>query len=172
MLKRFLGDKRGQAAIEFAAVSLIFIEGFLNAVDFCYYEYRRQQVENAAQVAAQAAAKACGYGSLPATTSCSGLTSAITAAIQSTSLGSQIALTSGYPQEAYYCMTSSGALQKAGAIGNSPTTCANYGNSSVGPGDYIQISVTLPYSPLFPGLTYMGQNSPTSISKTSWMRLE
>jgi Flp pilus assembly protein TadG len=172
MFKRFLGDKRGQAAIEFAAVSLIFLEGFLNAVDFCYYEYRRQQVENAAQIAAQTATKTCGYGSLPATTNCSGLNSAITAAIQSTSLGSQVTLASGYPQEAYYCMDSKGVLQKAGTVGDSPTTCASYGNASVGPGDYIQIAVTLPYSPLFPGLTYMGDSSVTSISKTSWMRLE
>ena len=92
---------------------------------------------------------------LPATTKCPGLTAAITAAIQSTSLGTAVTLQSGYPQEGYYCANSSGVLQSVGSLSSRPADCSAAGNASATPGDYIQVRVNYSYAPLFPGITVM-----------------
>jgi Flp pilus assembly protein TadG len=172
-LLSFGRDTRGVAAVEFSIAATMTIVGILNAVDVGLYEYRRMQVENAAQVGAQAAWKACYDTSsmLPATTKCTALNNAITAAIQSTSLGTAVSLSSGYPQEGYYCANSSGVLQSVGDLSNKPANCSVAGNSSATPGDYIQVSVTYNYAPLFSNLTVMGAWGISSISMTSWMRL-
>jgi Flp pilus assembly protein TadG len=169
----FRRDTGGVAAVEFSIAATMIIVGVLNAVDLGLYEYRRMQVENAAQVGAQAAWKACYDTSamLPATTKCSGLNDAITAAIQSTSLGTAVSLSSGYPTEGYYCVNTSGALQSVGDLSSKPANCSDAGNSSALPGDYIQVSVSYAYAPLFSNLTVMGASGISSISMTSWMRL-
>src|SRR5712692_8975047 len=106
-------DRRGAAAVEFAGAALFLVLGLLNAIDLGYYTYRRMEVENAAQVGAQAAWKTCNDPTymLPATQNCPGLNSAITASLQSTSLGTAVSLASGYPTEGYYCVNSSNLLQ-------------------------------------------------------------
>lgn len=173
MLQRFSHDKRGTAAVEFGFAAVFLVTGLLNAVDLGYYTYRRMEVENAAQVGAQTAWNTCNDISsmLPATLKCPGLTAAITNAIRSTSLGSDVSLSSGYPAEGYYCVTSSGTMQSVGSLSSRPADCSAAGSSSTSPGDYIQIGVTFPYAPLFPGVTVMSAWGITSISKISWMRL-
>src|SRR6516162_8330376 len=171
---QFFGrDERGVAAVEFSIAAMIMIVGILNAADVGLYEYRRMQVENSAQVGAQAAWKTCYDTSsmLPATVNCPGLNNASAAAIQSTSLGTAVSLASGYPQEGYYCVNSSGALQSVGDLSNKPANCSDAGNSSATPGDYIQVGVSYPYAPLFSKLTVMGAWGISSITMTSWMRL-
>jgi Flp pilus assembly protein TadG len=172
-LQSFRQDRRGVAAVEFSIAATLIIVGILNAVDLGLYEYRRMQVENAAQVGAQAAWKACYDTSamLPATTKCSKLNDAITAAIQSTSLGTAVSVSSGYQTEGYYCVNTSGALQSVGSLSNKPANCSDAGDASALPGDYLQVSVTSAYTPLFSNLTVMGASGITSISMTSWMRL-
>ena len=172
-LQSFRQDSRGVAAVEFSIAATLVIVGILNAVDLGLYEYRRMEVENAAQVGAQAAWKACYDTSamLPATTKCAGLNDAITAAIQSTSLGTAVSLTSGYPTEGYYCVNTSGALQSVGSLSSKPADCSDAGDLSASPGDYIQVSVSYAYAPLFSNLTVMGASGISSISMTSWMRL-
>jgi uncharacterized membrane protein len=172
MLQSFRHDKRGTAAVEFGFAALFLVAGLLNAVDLGHYTYRRMEVENAAQVGAQTAWKTCNDVSsmLPATLKCPGLTAAITAAIQSTSLGDTVSLASGYPAEGYYCITSSGTMQSVGSLSSRPADCSAAGSSSTSPGDYIQVGVTFP-TPLFPGVTVMSAWGITSISKISWMRL-
>jgi len=64
------GETRATAAIEFAGTAALLSVGLLNAVDVGYYMYRRMEVENAAQVAAQAAWKTCTQSMLPATQNC------------------------------------------------------------------------------------------------------
>src|ERR1700692_3303167 len=157
-LQLFGQDAGGVAAVEFAIAATLIMVGILNAVDVGIYEYRRMQVENAAQVGAQAAWKACYDTSamLPATTKCSGLNDAITAAIQSTSLGTAVSLSPGYPNEGYYCVNTSGVLQSVGDVSSKPANCSDAGNSSALPGDYIQVSVSSAYAPLFSNLTVMG----------------
>jgi Flp pilus assembly protein TadG len=165
-------DARGTAAIEFAGAGLLLALGLLNAVDFGYYMYQRMEVENAAQVGAQAAWKICSQMSmLPATQNCSGLNTAITTAVRSTTLGSSVNLASGYPTEGYYCANASNQMQLVGSVTSSePTDCSAAGNANTSPGDYLQIRVTFAYAPMF-GITVMGLSGITSISTTSWMRL-
>jgi Flp pilus assembly protein TadG len=173
MLQALRSDIRGTAAIEFAFGSLVLVLGVLNAIDMGYYEYQRMEVEYAAQVGAQTAWKSCSDTShqLPATVNCTGLTTAITTAIQSTSLGANVSLASGSPTEGYYCAQTSGALESVGSLSAKPTDCSAAGSPGVNPGDYIQVGVTYPYSPMFPGITVMGASGISSISKTAWMRL-
>jgi hypothetical protein len=165
-------DEQGTAAIEFAAAASLLAVGLLNAVDLGYYAYKRMEVENAAQVGSQAAWKLCYDQSsmLPATQNCPGLNDAITAAIHSTSLGSSVSLTAGYPAEGYYCVNAANALQSVGSLSNKPADCSAAGNANSSPGDYIQVGVTCNYAPLF-GITVMGVSGIKSITKTSWMRL-
>jgi Flp pilus assembly protein TadG len=169
----FRRNARGTAAIEFAAASMVLVVGVLNAVDLGLYEYQRMEVENAAQVGAQAAWQTCNDTSsmLPATQNCPGLAAAITAAIQSTSLGTGVALASGYPAEGYYCVNSSGAMQSVGSLASRPADCSAVGSASTSPGDYLQVQVAFRYASLFPGVTVMGAWGISSISATSWMRL-
>src|ERR1700736_1210431 len=94
MLRMLRRDRRGTAAIEFAGVALFLVACLLNAVDVGRFIYQRMQVEYGAQVGAQAAWKTC-YDPgtmLPATLNCPKLTAAITAAIQSTSLGTAVSM--------------------------------------------------------------------------------
>src|SRR5260370_41862001 len=111
-LQWFRQDTRGVAAVEFSIAATMIIVGVLNAVDLGLYEYKRMQVENAAQVGAQAAWYTCNDVStmLPATVKCAGLNAAITSAIQSTSLGNSVSLASGFPTEGYYCVNGSNVL--------------------------------------------------------------
>jgi uncharacterized membrane protein len=173
IFRLFRDDRRGAAAVEFAGAAIFLVLGLLNAVDMGYYTYQRMEVENAAQVGAQAAWSTCYDPTymLPATQNCAGLNAAITSAIQSTSLGPSVALSSGYPTEGYYCANSSGALQSVGSLSSKPANCSAAGNANVAPGDYVQVGVTYSYAPLFPGVTVMSAWGISSISMTSWMRL-
>jgi len=171
-LGTFWSNERAAAAVEFAAPALLLAVGLLNAIDVGYYAYKRMEVENAAQVGAQAAWKTCYDSStmLPATQNCAGLNAAITTAIQSTSLGTSVSLADGYPAEGYYCATSSNTLQSVGSLTSKPANCSGAGDASTSPGDYIQVGVTFAYSPLF-AITVMSVSGIKSITKTSWMRL-
>ncbi len=96
-------NARGTAAIEFALTGLMLVLGLMNAVDVGFYAYKRMEVENSAEAGTQAAWKTCnntkGPVLLPAPTNCTvangavtSLNSAITTAIQATSLGTAVSL--------------------------------------------------------------------------------
>lgn len=165
-----LSDKNGAAAIEFAFFAGLIAIVMLNVVDVSTYIYKRMELENATQMGAQAAWAACDQYHLPATTNCPGLATAISNAIQSTSLGGSVSLQSGSPAEAYYCLSSSGALQYVGDASSRPVDCSAVGKSNERPADYIQVSTSLTYAPLFPDIT-VGGILPRRITKTAWMRL-
>jgi len=93
-------DQRGVAAIEFGFFAIFLSFALANVTDVSIYVYQRMQVDNATQVAAQAALKTCS-SKLPATTSCTGLTTAVNNALGSTSLGASVSLISGSPSEGY-----------------------------------------------------------------------
>jgi Flp pilus assembly pilin Flp len=173
LLRSFRRDESGVTTLEFATSAAFLVVGVLNAVDVGTYLYRRMEVADAAEVAAQAAWKTCYDQSymLPATQNCPGLNAAITTAIQRTSLGSAIALLPGYPAEGYYCATSGNALISVGSLSSKPTNCSAVGNSSIVPGDYIQIGVTYTYASLMPGLTVVSASGISSINIVSWRRL-
>lgn len=166
-------DQRGTAAIEFSFFAGLLSLGVLNMTDVSIYIYQRMEVENASQMGAQAAWKTCNPNNnqVPATTNCPGLTTAITNAVQSTSLGTSVSLQSGSPAEGYYCVNSSGALQYVSGVSSKPANCTAAGMSSLQPGDYIQITTTFAYAPLFPGITVAG-NFATPITKSSMIRLQ
>ena len=164
-------DERGVAAVEFALFAGTLSLALLNAVDVSIYVYKRMELENAAQMGAQAAWKACDTNHLPATTSCSGLTTAVTKAVQSTSLGSHVLLPFGSPSEGYYCLNGSNALQLVGAVSNKPKNCTTAGMPNLQPADYIKIQTTFAYAPLFPGITVASAFT-TPITKTAMMRLD
>jgi hypothetical protein len=124
-------------------------------------------------MAAQAAFKTCdpSKGYLPATLSCPGLTTAITQAAQSTALGAEVSIATGSPTEGFYCLNDAGALQLiANASLKPPVDCSSTGLPGQQPGDYIRVTTSFSYAPLFPGVTFASV-FPTPIMKTSMMRL-
>jgi hypothetical protein len=142
----------------------------LNVTDIAVYVYQRMQVEYATQAGAQAAWHHCTINQLPATTNCSGLNTAVTNAVQSTSLGTHVTLQSGSPSEGYYCVNSSGVLQRMSDVSSKPADCSAAGSAGVQPADYVVISTTFAYAPLFPGITVAGTFA-TPITRTAMMRL-
>ena len=165
-------DQQGTSAIEFAFFASLLSLAALNVADVSIYIYQRMQLENAAQMGAQAVWKTCDpfQGKLPATTSCPALTTALTNAIQSTALGAQVTLQTGYPAEGYYCVNSSSSLQYVSAVTSRPADCSAAGMPSLQPADYIQIQTAFSYAPLFPGITVAGLFT-TPITKTTMIRL-
>jgi len=166
-------DERGASALEFVIFAGMLAFGLLNTADISIYIYKRMQVENATEMAAQAAWKACdpSKGYLPATLSCPNLTTLMTQAAQSTGLGNQVTIATGSPQEGFYCLNDAGALQHiANASLNPPADCSSTGLPGQQPGDYIQVTTSFSYAPLFPGVTVAGV-FPTPIMRTSMMRL-
>jgi Flp pilus assembly protein TadG len=164
-------DERGVSSIEFSFFVAVLALGLLNTVDVATYLYQRMELENATQMAAQAAWQACNINSLPATTNCSGLTTAVTNALHSTSLGTKVALQSGYPSEGYYCLNATGALQYVSGVSQRPTDCTATGMPSLQPTDYIKIMATFSYTPMFSDLTVASLLT-TPITDTAWMRLD
>ena len=169
-LRTFGRDRRGTAAIEFAFFASFLSIATLNVAEISVYIFQRMQVENATQMAAQAAWKTCDTSHLPATTNCSGLTAAVTSSLQSTSLGARVQLQTGYPSEGYYCVTAQNELQYMTGVDSKPADCSAAGNAGVQPADYIRIQTTFTYTPMFSGLTVGGLFS-TIIQRTTIMRL-
>ena len=164
-------DQRGVAAIEFGIFSILLFASLANVTDVSIYIYQRMEVENATEVAAQAALKACGSGStLPATTNCANLLTAITTAMQSTSLGTAVTLQSGSPSEGYKCVNASGALQAVSGVTSRPANCAAAGMPSLLPGDYITIQTTFTYTPIFAKLS-VAAGFPSPITRSAMLRL-
>jgi Flp pilus assembly protein TadG len=163
-------DQRGVAAIEFGLFAIFLSLALVNVTDVTIYIYQRMQAENATQVAAQAAWKACDLSQLPATTNCPGLATAMQNALASTSLGKRVSLISGSPTEGYYCVNSSNALQYVSDVSSKPADCTAAGMPTLQPGDYIQVQTTFPYAPLFPGLS-VASTFATPINRTAIMRL-
>jgi Flp pilus assembly protein TadG len=168
--KTFWADQRGVAAVEFGLFAIFLAAALANVADTSIYIYQRMQVENATQVAVQAAWKTCDLSQLPATTSCAGLATALQNAVQSTSLGSSITLAAGSPSEGYYCVNSSNTLQRVSDVSSKPADCTAAGTPTLQPGDYIQVQTTFTYTPLFPRLS-VSSTFATPIIRTAIMRL-
>lgn len=145
-LWRGLAENSGTAAIEFALVSLILVTLLLNVVDFGFLIWDKMEVDNAAEMGAQAAYNTCSTGIIPATTNCATLNTVVTTAIQSTSLSNAVSLASGYPSENYYCLSGT-SLQNVGNYSSPPSDCSATGNPGAKPGDYITVQVTYSYTP-------------------------
>src|SRR3954463_7304609 len=110
--RSFRREQRGAAGVEFALVLTLLTIPILNVVDLSLYAWDRMQVDNAAQMAVQAAWATCNQATnLPATPNsnakCTNMPGVVTTAVQSTTLGTNVTVSS--TTEAYYCVVS-GAL--------------------------------------------------------------
>lgn len=171
MTKRVLTDERGVAAIEFALIAGVLAMAMLNALDIARYLYQRMEVQNASQMGAQSAWNTCDVSKLPASVNCPNLTTAITSAIQSTSLGTSVTLKAGSPEEGYYCLNGSNMIVRVSDVSAKPTDCSSVGNASGSPSDYIKVETSYAYAPLFGSLS-VGSTLPTPITAMSLMRLQ
>jgi Flp pilus assembly protein TadG len=163
-------DERGIAGVEFALIMSALCFLLLNGADVARYAWIRMQVENAAQVGAQAAWKTCDPDKLPVSTKCPELNGKVTAAVQSTSLGGNVQL-QGAPTEGYYCLDTSNNLQPVGTVSSPPSNCAATNRATLLPGDYIKVDVTYQYRPLINGFS-IGGYLRTPITETAFLRLK
>jgi len=176
--RRYRTDQRGAAAVEFAIVVTLLTVPVLNVVDVAQYAWDRMQTDNAAQAAVQAAWTTCSTAAnLPATvgTNCSAMSAAVTLAAQSTSLRTAVTVTS--TTEGYYCVKTSvtpNTLIYAGPVTSAkPSDCSQGsigGSSSDVPGDYVLITTSYTYSPIFPAVS-VASGLATPITRQAWMRL-
>jgi Flp pilus assembly protein TadG len=171
LLRRFGRDQRGIAAVEVAMVVGLFAVGGMNATDVGRYAYQTSQVNAAAQAGAEAALNTCDLAHTPATLNCAGLVPAVTAGVQSTTLGTQVTI-DGAVSEGWYCLDTSGTLQLAGTASSKPADCSGISAPAANatPSLYMQVPVTYPFQPLFPGLT-LAQTFTSAIKRTAWMRM-
>ncbi len=168
----FARDRRGAATIEVALTTLFMAYSVMNVADISIYAYTRMQLQNAAQMGAQAAYETCGSDKLPATSKCADLSAAVTRGIQSTALRTSVTLKSGSPAEGWYCINSANALQYMSAYSSKPADCSGAGMASLQPGDYIKVETQHTYSPLFPSNTTVGSLLNRSMSASALVRLE
>jgi Flp pilus assembly protein TadG len=166
-LRMYPAVQGGAAAAEFALVLLFLVVPILNVVDVGIYTYDRMELDNAAQIAVQTAwAECASSGKIPATVNnyCAGVTSAMTSAAQTTSMGSNVSVSS--VSEDYCCPSSTGVTCQGAVATTTPTNCA----SGLAPGDYIFATVSYSYSPLYSGVSVASLLT-SPITRTAWMRL-
>jgi Flp pilus assembly protein TadG len=174
VLSQYRRANGGAAAAEFALILGLLVIPVLNAVDLAVYAWNRMQVDNAAQVAVQAAWATCdSSANLPATpnayANCPGMPLAVVTAVQSTPLGANVTVTS--TTEGYYCINSASALVAVGTFpGTKPADCSSVGSASDKPGDYVVIAASYAYAPVFPSVSIVSLLT-TPIVRTAWMRL-
>ncbi len=166
--QRLARDVRGVAAIEFALIASFLAVAVLNVSDVAVYLFDELEVNNATEMAAQAAWAACDLNHIPAATKCPGMTSAVNAAVASTSLGDHVSVQSS--TEGYYCATTGGTLQYMSDTSSRPADCSAAGVATESAGDYVKIQTSYSYSSIFPGLS-VASTFPSTITSTSWMRL-
>lgn len=191
MRRRFARDASGAAAVEFALWLGILALPVLNVVDLGYYGFQAVQVREAAQAAVESAVANCAT-QLPATTNCAGLATGIATAAHSTSLGTNVTV-AGYATnstasdtfEGYFCSGVTNALVTATVSSGSNPWATNATSTPTEPSscsgstgakntdavsDYVSVTVTYAFHPLFPGVT-VASLLPSTITQQAWMRL-
>jgi Flp pilus assembly protein TadG len=173
LFNRYLRNTGGAAAAEFAMFAVVLAPLLMNLGDMGYYAYVRMEVENAAQAGAQAAWANCS-ASTPSATNCPDMTNAITSAVQSTSLGSNVTWTNsadmwsatGHPYGVdTYCPDSS-----TNSLVYSNATCSDTTSTDAAPGTYVKITVSYTFHPLFRGAT-IASLFPATITRSTYQRL-
>ena len=178
----FVSDRRGAAAAEFVLCLPMLILPLIGMVDVAVFAMQRMQVDAAGEAGGAAAWHVCADPTKPANqTNCvaggGGLAAAVTAAIQSTNLGTGVTGTT--PVVGYYCASDTGALTSVSATWtidstNPPAKPANcsaaVAGSTTAPAQYIQVTVNATYTPVFGALRAAGL-LPATITRTSWRRL-
>jgi Flp pilus assembly protein TadG len=173
--RRYRAEQRGAAAAEFALVLTLLTVPLLNVIDLAMYAWDRMQLENAAQVAAQAAWAVCpNTTNLPATPNsyakCPAMPAAVTTAVRSTSLGTNVTVTA--TTENYYCVnTTTNTLVTVGSFpGTKPANCSSVGSATDAPGDYVQITASYTFTPIFPAASIASVLT-SPITRIAWTRM-
>lgn len=174
-LRRCLRREDGVAAAEIALWAAALVPVVFGTVDLANYSYRKMQVNEAAQAAAQRAWLHCNTAAKLPVRNCTGVSAAMTTAAQATGLGTGVTVTT--TTDGYYCANSSSTLVLVGTIGNlstlptKPSTCASVtGGSPAAPGEYIVVSTSYTYAPLFGRLSITAL-LPTAVTRSAWLRL-
>jgi Flp pilus assembly protein TadG len=196
MKSAYVHSEGGSSAVEFALVISIFALAIPSVVDVGVFAYNTMQVRNSAQMGAQALWAACTKLPVTDSTACPTAKTAVTEAVRRTSLGSLVSVADANVVESYRCTNASGVLQNAVknsgntytddntntgtlASGSSlstrvpspPTTCPDPTNSKTTvPGNYVYVTVTYAYTPVFPRVS-VANLLPSTISGRAWMRL-
>lgn len=173
-LKALRRDVSGLATIEFALAGTALTVGLLNGLEVARWSLQKMEMANAVHSATLAVWNACDTKHLPAKSNCTGLTSAITTGLQTTSLGTSVTLATNYPTEGYYCINSSGVLTNVANYNAStvPANCSAQGDSSHAPGDYVVIQATYTYTPLVGSGLTVGSRLPGTFTSTGYIRLK
>jgi Flp pilus assembly protein TadG len=155
----FRKSESGAAAVEFALWLAVLLYPMVNAVDLGLFAYQRTAMENAAEMALQSAFNVCGQTVAPPLISKCGtsgakLTAAITSGVHSTNLGTAVSVSNTYE-----CQDGSVTSGQ-----QSPPSCPS------STGDYIGITVTYTYRPLFGRASIVNLLSST-MTRTYWMRM-
>ena len=177
MIRAYVRERRGAAAVEFALTLGLFTIALPSVVDLGIYAYDTMQVQNSAQMGVQAAWASCNRVPVTDSSVCPNASSALTAAVAKTALGSAVTTTTSSVSEGYYCL-SSGALSQVGNLGTfasgNDLASKNSGvptcSDGSGPGEYIKATVSYAYTPVFANAS-VGSLLGTSIQSTAWMRL-
>jgi Flp pilus assembly protein TadG len=154
-----LRDSSGAAAVEFALWLTILVYPLINVFDLGVYIYKRMELDNAAQMSAQAIFNGCGQiagANATLSSTCSNFTTYRDAGVHSTSLGSNVSATTS---EGAYCTTGTGSAATL------TTTCA----SGTVKGHYLTVTATYTYTPLFRAATITSVLN-TNLSRSYWMR--
>jgi Flp pilus assembly protein TadG len=164
-LRVYARGTRGAAAAEFALIVTVVSVPLLNIIDLGTYVYSKMEMQNATQIGGQEAWLLGTTCTLPLTTgSCSGTYSgSITTAVHGGSLGTHVTVSS--INEVYGCVNASGNLVFTALSGGQPT-CSDDSLA----GDYVQVTGSYTYSPMFTGISVVGLLT-TPITSTSTMRI-
>ena len=149
-LRRFRAAQDGVAAVEMALIGGVLFAALINAVEVGHYGLAMMQLNNAAQAGVAAAYGSCDAAHLPATQNCPALADTVATALQSTSLGEDVAL-EGQLTEGWYCVTNAKTLQFVGSPLSKPADCSVTQNPSISPGLYLTVQAKYDYKPIFPG---------------------
>jgi hypothetical protein len=181
-LRRYRRDESGTASSELVLVVWLLSIPVLWITDVTYYVYQRMEVGTATQAAAQAIWSTCNATSMmPATVKCSGMATARDAAVASTSLGTNVSVTS--TTEDYYCLVGSPATlyglvahsKMSSLTATKPANCAANGiggSSTDSPGDYVYVTTTFTFTPIFPGFSLVTMfGLPSTLTETVWTRI-
>lgn len=176
-LSRFHRREDGAAAAEMAIWAAALIPIVFGIVDLANFAFKKMQVNEAAQAAAQRAWLLCNTNATLPVKNCTGLLEAMKGAAQATGLGT--AVTVSATSDGYYCANSFSALVLVGTAGNlatlptkpSPFTCNSVTTgSTAAPGEYVLVTTTYTFAPAFGGISFSAL-LPTTVTRTAWLRL-
>ena len=168
-LVRFIRDCSGAIAAETALVVGFLVVLIGQVLDFGWFVYCSVQMKMAAQAAAAEAAVVCSEAEdLPALDNCEPtgktLKEAMEEAANRVSIGGTITIADEDLKEGYYC-SNGDAL----AVVTTPDSCSPYSDTEK-PGDYVRVTVSYTFTPLFPGLSAISYSA-DAMKAEGWMRV-